>query len=112
MLTIYTDDHRLHDAKAELHHGRLVPAFEMPKRADYVIGRVREVGLGAVEPPQQFGKAPLARVHSTDFIDFLAGAWEAWTAENGEIEALPGTWPGPGMRRIRPETIGARLGYY
>jgi acetoin utilization deacetylase AcuC-like enzyme len=112
MLTIYTDEHRLQDAKAELYNGRMVPAFEMPRRADYIIGRVREAKLGEVAPPRRFGKAPLARVHSADFIDFLAGAWEAWVDENGEIEALPGSWPAPGMRRILPEKIGAKLGYY
>ncbi len=33
MLTVYTDDHALQDGRAELVDGKLVPCFEMPKRA-------------------------------------------------------------------------------
>ena len=51
MLTIYSDDHRGHVMKGELSGGRFVPPFEKPERADLVLARVRQVGLGAVEPP-------------------------------------------------------------
>lgn len=74
MKTIYTEDHRLQDGKAELIDGKLMPCFEMPKRAEFIIGRVREVGLGAVLPPEDFGRAPLERVHSAEFLAFLETA--------------------------------------
>jgi hypothetical protein len=41
MLTIYSDDHRLHHGAAELYRGRLVPCFEMPSRAEHVLDAVR-----------------------------------------------------------------------
>ena len=63
MKTVHTDDHRLHAARNELIDGTLKPAFEKPLRAEIVIGRVREVGLGEVIGPEDFGVAPLARVH-------------------------------------------------
>lgn len=40
MLTIYSQDHRLQDGKAELVDGRLMPCFEMPRRAEMIRTRV------------------------------------------------------------------------
>ena len=37
MLTIYSDDHRLHHGRCELIDGKLMPCFEMPSRADHVL---------------------------------------------------------------------------
>ena len=52
MITIFSEDHRLQDGKAELIDGKLVPCFEMPKRAEIVHARVKEVGLGPIEAPR------------------------------------------------------------
>ena len=54
MRTIYSDQHRLHVSPGEFGFGEFVPAFEKPERAEIILGRVREVGLGAVEPPKPF----------------------------------------------------------
>ncbi len=112
MLTVYSDDHRLHDAKAEFVYGKLLPSFEMPKRADYILDRLREVKLGEIVAPEQQGRAPIERVHSTEFLEFLASAWDAWHAAYGDSDALPNAWPARGMRQAVPEKVGARLGYY
>ena len=48
MLTVYTDVHHRHDSRGEIFRGKLVPTFEMPRRADTVLARVRETGLGAI----------------------------------------------------------------
>ena len=61
MLTVYSEDHRLHAGKHELTFGEFMPCFEKPARAQMVLERVRAVGLGAVVPPEDFGPAPLAR---------------------------------------------------
>ena len=112
MITVYSDDHRLQDGKSELIDGKLMPCFEMPRRADLVLARVKAVGLGAVLPPQQFGLDPVRRVHAPDFVEFLSTAWDEWTAEHGDYDALPLNWLAPGMRRKLPERIDGRLGYY
>ena len=112
MITVYSDDHRLQDGKSELIDGKLMPCFEMPRRADLVLARVKEVELGAVAPPQTFGLDPVRRVHAPDFVEFLATAWEAWKAEHGDYDALPLNWLAPGMRRKLPERIDGQLGYY
>ncbi|MBK5957443.1 acetylpolyamine amidohydrolase [Rhodoplanes elegans] len=112
MITIYSDAHALHDGKAELHDGKLVSSFEMPRRAELVLARVQEVGLGPVSPPKIFGLDPVRRVHAPDYVAFLETAWDEWVAEHGEYDALPFTWIGPGMRRVVPDHIDGKLGYY
>jgi acetoin utilization deacetylase AcuC-like enzyme len=113
MLTVYSDDHRLHHGKAELEGGKLVPCYEMPRRADLVLARVREQGLGEVVEPESFGLEPVLKVHEAGFVAFLQDAWQRWTATGRDFDALPFTWPVRGMRTDRvPESIDGQLAYY
>lgn len=112
MLVIYSDEHRRQHGRAELSGGRLVPCYEKPERADIILERVRHVGLGPVVGPEDFGTIPIERVHTPDLIAFLRTAWDEWSAENGDIDALPLTWLAPGMRRVLPATIDGKLSYY
>lgn len=112
MLTIYSEDHRYQDGKAELADGRLVPCFEMPRRAEMILARVREVGLGAVEAPDDLGVEPLARVHEAGFLAFLQSAWDEWRATGREHDALPLCWPTRTLRQICPIRIDGKLSYY
>jgi acetoin utilization deacetylase AcuC-like enzyme len=113
MKTVYSDDHRFQDGKAELNNGQLVPCFEMPQRADLVLARVREVGLGEVVTPTDHGLAPILRVHTEPFVNFLRDAWGEWVAEHGAYDALPLTWPTRTLRHDRvPEVIDGKLSYY
>jgi acetoin utilization deacetylase AcuC-like enzyme len=112
MLTVYTEDHRLQDGKAELIDGQLLPCFEKPERAEIVISRVREVDLGEVIGPKDFGRAPLERVHAHNFLRFMETAWDEWVAAHGEFDALPLIWPTRGLRQIEPEAIDGKLSYF
>jgi acetoin utilization deacetylase AcuC-like enzyme len=112
MLTVYSEDHALQDGKAELVDGKLVPCFEMPRRAFLIRDRILETGLGEIIGPEPFGRAPLERVHSPDFVEFLARAWTDWTATGRDFDALPWTWPTRRLRQVTPERIDGRLGYY
>jgi len=112
MKTVFTEDHRLQDGKVELMDGKFQPCFEMPKRADMILARVRERKLGEVLVPRDFGLEPIGRVHKPDFVAFLRGAWDEWVKAHGAHDALPISWMAPGMRRILPEAIDGRLGYY
>jgi acetoin utilization deacetylase AcuC-like enzyme len=112
MKTVYTEDHRLQDGKAELIDGKLQPCFEMPRRADIVLARVRDRKLGPVLAPERFGADPILRVHKPDFVKFLETAWDEWVKAHGAYDALPLNWMAPGMRRSLPETIDGKLSYY
>ena len=55
MLTVYSEEHALHDAKAELYGGVLVAPFECPVRAEYILQRLQDVNLGEIIAPEEFG---------------------------------------------------------
>ena len=55
--------------------GTLKPAVETPERADIILARVNEVGLGEVLAPEDFGIEPLGRVHDNRYLMFLETAW-------------------------------------
>jgi len=113
MLTIYSDDHRLHHGAAEFYRGRLVPCFEMPARADQVLDRVRASGLGDVIAPDRFDRAALTRVHTGDYVAFLETAWDEWLALGETGDALPYAWPAAGLRQdVPPAHIDGKLGFY
>ncbi|WP_027132833.1 histone deacetylase family protein [Geminicoccus roseus] len=112
MRTIYSPDHARHHGNSELIDGKLQPCFEKPERAHLIRARVEAVDLGPIEPPAEFGLGPIRRVHRPDYVAFLESAWSEWTAVHGEYDALPLVWPTPGLRRVLPEAIDGRLGYY
>ncbi len=45
MLTVFSEKHKLRDAKTELYGGQLVPPFECPARVEYILGRLKSVKL-------------------------------------------------------------------
>jgi acetoin utilization deacetylase AcuC-like enzyme len=112
MLTIHSDDHRLHHGKTELTNGLMIPVVEKPQRVEMVLGRIRETGLGEVVPPERFGLDPVLRVHTPEFVEFLRTAWDDWTPSHGEIDAMPTNWLVRGLRQIVPGMIEGRIGYY
>ncbi len=112
METIFTERHALRNAKTELYGGQLVEPFERPSRAEYIINRVREVGLGPVTDPEDFGLDPILAVHDQAFIDFLKLAWNDWQAAGFQGEAMPTVWPARRMSAHIPNHIEGRLGYY
>jgi acetoin utilization deacetylase AcuC-like enzyme len=101
MRTIYNDLHRLHISPGEFSFGEFVPAFEKPERVDIILGRLREVELGAIDPPRSFPLDHLAAVHAPSLLSFLGTAHAEWAALHRPRAAYPIAWPGGGMRRDR-----------
>ena len=112
MLTIYSDDHRLHHGKAELNDGQLMPCHEKPERADKVLAAINAAQIGEIIAPLEFGLEPIHAVHTPRYIDFLQHAWSLWTAEGRDWDALPLNWPVRGMRQVEPDYIDGKLSYY
>ncbi|MBW3568098.1 MAG: histone deacetylase family protein, partial [Proteobacteria bacterium] len=112
MQIIHSPKHVAHEGGMELHRGALVPCFEMPARADYILRAVKAAGFSLSEP-QSFSLETLFRVHDGAFVEFLRTAHDAWRAEGREGFMLPGVFPARGMRRDRiPESLHGRMGYY
>jgi acetoin utilization deacetylase AcuC-like enzyme len=113
MLTVFSEKHALRDARTELYGGKLVPPFECPVRAEHVLDRVREVGLGDIVAPRQFDIEAVTRVHDAAFIEFLENCWDEWSAAGFDGEAIANCWPARGMQQNRvPRQIEGKLGHY
>jgi len=112
VLTIYSDDHRLHHGKGELNDGELQPCYECPERADQVLEAVRRAKLGDIVLPDDFGLGPVRAVHDVRYVDFLQRAWGLWAAEGRSSDALPLAWPVRGMRQLEPDYIDGKLSYF
>ena len=113
MQTVYTDKHKLRDARTELYGGKLVPPFECPVRAEYILNALTTRKLGEVIQPEQHGLAPLLAIHDPDYIAFLQSCWVEWQAEGFEGEAIATAWPSRRMTRSKPpRNIDGKIGYY
>ncbi|WP_146346951.1 histone deacetylase family protein [Falsiphaeobacter marinintestinus] len=112
METIYSEKHKLRDAKTELFGGKLVQPHERPSRAEFVIDRVRKTDLGPVSDPDEFGMDPIFAIHEDHFVEFLKTAPARWKEAGFEGEAIPTTWVARRMSGIRPNFIEGQLGYY
>ncbi len=113
MQIIYSDQHHLHHGEHEFYRGELVPCFEKPERADYVLAAVSARKLGPVSAPDSFSLAPIERVHAPRYLRFLERAWDMWSALGNTRDALPAVWPIRGFRHdIEPDNFIAQLGLY
>ncbi len=112
MEIIYDEGHRRHAGRVELGVGELVPCFEKPERAEFVLAALRGAGVGEIAAPDRHGLAPLSRVHSEPYLDFLRTAWSEWKALAGDVDALPLTSPVRHFSDRVPDSIIGRLGYY
>ncbi len=113
MRTVYSPRHAGHGGNVELNSGEVVPAFELPRRAEIIRARVEEVGLGPVVAPVAHDLTTALRVHAPGYLDFLARAFPLWRAAGREGSAMPFVWPLPGLRAdVAPEDIDGLLGFY
>ncbi len=113
MRTVYNQRHAAHAATHEFFRGRLVPAFEVPARADYVLQAVQAAQFGEILNPVDHGLAPLERVHAPAYLRFIQGAHAEWLALGGEGDAFPAVWPVRSLRSdVEPASFAARMGLY
>jgi acetoin utilization deacetylase AcuC-like enzyme len=113
MHTVVNAEHGQHAATHEFFRGRLVPAFEVPARADYILQALQAAKLGDLLAPVDHGRAPLERVHAPRYLRFIEGAHAEWRALGGEGDAFPAVWPVRSLRSdIEPASFAARMGLY
>ena len=107
-MRIFWDDRQLDHAPAqELHNGAFVPYAEHPGRARDLLA-----AIGPVEAPEDRGVAPLLRVHSPAYVDFLKSAWSDWRAAGRPGDAAAYAWPVVRRRPLDLDRIDARLGAF
>jgi acetoin utilization deacetylase AcuC-like enzyme len=113
MRVYYTPDHRLRNARTELHGGMLVKPFEAPFRAELIREAVLQQGHVEILDPGSFPPKMAASVHASDYLEFLETAWSRWVADGYRGEAIPSCFPVRRMVGNRPpRDIDGALGYY
>ena len=113
MKTVFSPRHAGHAGNVELETNAIVPAYEMPSRAEIVRARVEAVGLGPVIGPGEHDLATARKVHLPAYVDFLPTVWPEWEKAGRTGSAMPYVWPTRGLRGdVEPQAIEAKLGFY
>jgi acetoin utilization deacetylase AcuC-like enzyme len=116
VLIVANSIHQQHAAHLEMYRGRLVPCHETPARLDHVLAELQRRPVGMMGAPAACPPQALAAIHAPRYLDFLAGAWQAWVAldpANAANDILPSVWPVRGFRAdVLPDNFAARLGLF
>jgi hypothetical protein len=84
-MIVITTDHAAHDPDRFTLPSDTRPYWEIPARADALLGALRAGGLTPT-PAQDHGMAPIERIHDADYLSFLQTAF-------ARFQALPGAGP-------------------
>ena len=116
MLIVASDAHRQHHPRRPfLDRGRLVSPPEVPERVERIRAALTEAGIGTIREPDEFGIDVVLRVHSGEYVDFLAHAHERWQEATGldeESEAAAYARPIRDQPFREPQHLIAQLGWY
>lgn len=107
MIIVFDPAQRAHAPAQELHNGGFVAHAETVARADTMLAALGDWTLAV-----DHGLAPLLRVHSADYLDFLRGAFDDWQAAGRPGDAVPYVFPVVGRRALNLDRIDARLGRF
>ena len=105
MITVFDPAQRRHAPAQELHNGSFVAHAETVARADNMLAAV-----GVWHPAVDHGLAPVLRVHSAAYLDFLRTAFDDWRAAGRPGDAVPYVFPVVGRRALSLDRIDAQLG--
>jgi len=108
---VFHEAQRLHDPRRFLVRGSLQPSPEQPARIDALLAGVAGAGLEVTAPPDH-GIAPIAAVHSADYLAFLQtihGQWQELPGASAEV--LPNIHPGRQTATYPDHPVG-RAGYH
>lgn len=112
MKAVYSEAHQSHDPQFFLVRGVVKKTTEQPERAERLLKGLKSGGH-SILPAQDFGPGPRARVHSPDYLAFLADGWEEWSALNDAgAEMIPNIHPMRGQATSYPTGIVGKLGWH
>lgn len=112
MKVIYSNEHVDHDPLTFIVRGRMKRSNEQPERAARLLAAVRADGYDVVAPHDP-GPAPLAAVHTPDYLRFLETAHARWRQlPDASDEVLPNIHPFPGQPCTYPESVVGQAGFH
>ncbi len=115
MLIVRSPSHSAHHPE-ELHPfgGELLPPLEVPRRAEVILESLEAWGPSGVVDAGPVDVELLARVHTTEYLDFLESAHRRWCERTGRAdgEATPFVRPYLGVPSAPAEDVLAQLGRF
>ncbi|MCJ9712763.1 histone deacetylase family protein, partial [Bordetella hinzii] len=123
MKAFFSEEQLQHLPQQFMRLGRISAPTDVPARAETLRALLQSRGV-SVESPPDFGREPLAGVHSEAYLDYLEHAYERWQALRGQgldpgPEVLPNLSPYYSGRHELPArppcpstSIVAQTGYY
>ncbi|OZI74356.1 histone deacetylase family protein [Bordetella genomosp. 12] len=123
MKAFFSEDQLQHLPQQFMRLGRISAPTDVPARAETLRSQLQARGI-RVESPPDFGREPLAGVHSEAYLDYLEHAYERWQGLRDQgldpgPEVLPNLSPYYSGRHELPArppcpstSIVAQTGYY
>ena len=116
MQVVYTRDHAVHHPRMFLVSGVLRDSTEVPERAERLFAAAEAAGHDLIESPG-CGLAPIAAVHSAEYLKFLQSAHARWSRiEGAGPEVVPNVHPAArnaaGQSGGYPASVVGQAGYH
>jgi acetoin utilization deacetylase AcuC-like enzyme len=117
---VWSDRHRLHEPGGEVWVGVRTPGTEVPRRADAIRDALEACDAQFVDA-EPHPDADVLAVHDAALLDYLRGAWDAWSAaglpdDPGQDRVVPYVFAHPGLTPHEPPAVPvatwARPGYF
>lgn len=112
MKTVFSEDHRLHFAQAEISGGEFVTPYERPSRMEYILRELKNRKMTDIIAPGPLDMKPVRKIHDKGFLKFLETAWGEWQAAGYRGEILPTGFPNRSLQQRIPRAIDGKVGYY
>ncbi len=111
MEVIFSEAQRAHYPRQFLVNGCLIPNPEVPERIDALLGAVEQRGDNVVSPPD-YGLAPVAAVHTPEYLTFIERIHTRWRRIAGASdEVIPNVHP-RGEHAGYPRSAVGQAGYH
>ena len=93
MKAFFAEEQKRHDPIAFLSSGASKPNPEKPERVERLLAGAKAAGL-TIERPANFGLAPIAAVHTPEYLAFLETIFARWQRiEGASAEVIPNIHP-------------------
>src|SRR5438093_13206637 len=94
MRVVYSPAHLGHDTVTETVLGTVIPANEVPERAERIRATLEADGGFTIEGPVEHGLDPIVAVHHPGLVRFVEEAWPAARAQSvGRPFLIADTYP-------------------
>jgi len=111
MQVVYSPGHARHRPQLYFKEGSFHEHPESPARAEAIAAALGKAGH-PIQPPEDYGPAPRAAVHTPAYLQFLESAHARWRqAGFGSAEVVPNIHPGRHMAGL-PSGLVGQVGYF